>query len=62
LVGTVHDSILMEVRNDFLEGVVHKVHEIMKNPKLFETLGITPTVPVLAEVSVGAWGSGVKYE
>ena len=62
LVGTVHDSILMEVRNDFLEGVVHKVHEIMKNPKLFETLGITPTVPVLAEVSVGAWGSGIKQE
>jgi len=62
LVGTVHDSILMEVKNEHLKKVVRKVHEIMKSPKLFETLEITPTVPVLADVSVGAWGSGIKEE
>lgn len=62
LVGTVHDSILMEVKNEYLKEVVKKVHAIMKKPKLFETLDINPTVPVLADVLVGPWGSGIKEE
>ena len=59
LVGTVHDSILMEVRNDYLDRVVTKISKIMRSPRLLEELDIHPTVPIMAEVSVGPWGSGI---
>ena len=60
--GEVHDSILMWIKKEHLEEAVPKVKHIMENPKLFKTFGITLDVPLIADVEVGPWGKGIKYE
>lgn len=62
IVGTVHDSILLEVKNEYLDRALPKIKSVMEKPQLFDTLGLNPTVPIIAEVSVGPWGSGIKKE
>jgi uracil-DNA glycosylase family 4 len=59
---TVHDSILMEVRNDWVERVATRVQEIMRRPDLFDTFDIQLTVPIEGEVKIGPWGSGVSLK
>jgi DNA polymerase I-like protein with 3'-5' exonuclease and polymerase domains len=59
---TVHDSILIEVRLDYLERVAHRIEEIMRRPQLFDLFKIDLTVPIGGECKVGPWGSGVSME
>ena len=53
LFGEVHDSILLEVRNDMVDKVVTKVLKIMSHPRILDELGIELTVPICAEAKVG---------
>lgn len=62
IVGTVHDAILMMVRDDHVEVVYKRVKEIMAKPKLFEDFGIRLSVPLEADAEVGPWGSGVSLD
>lgn len=62
IVGTVHDSILMEVKNEHVEKVVKAVHKAMERPKLFDDFEIELGVPIEAESKVGPWSKGVKLE
>jgi DNA polymerase I-like protein with 3'-5' exonuclease and polymerase domains len=59
---TVHDSLIMEVRNDYVEKVVKRVEEIMRQPSLFEDFEIDLTVPIEGETKIGPWGSGKSLE
>lgn len=61
-IGTVHDAILMEVRNARLREVHDRVLEIMKRPDLMDEFEINLVVPILAEASVGPWGKGKSLE
>jgi len=55
--GEVHDSILLEVRNEVLDKVVKKALRIMAHPKLLDVLGIELEVPICAEAKCGpSWG------
>lgn len=58
IVGTVHDAILMEVKDEHLEEVIPKVKSIMQKPILLEHLNVKLSVPLVAEVAVGPWGMG----
>lgn len=60
--GTVHDSILLRVKNEHVETVYLRLLEIMRGPSLLETLGIRLEVPVEADGSIGPWGAGVPLE
>ena len=60
--GTVHDAILLMVRNDYVEEVFNRLLEIMSWPQLMDDFDITLTVPIVAEGSIGAWGNGVSLE
>lgn len=62
IVGTVHDAILMEVRDDWMERVHNRVLEIMSKPGLFKTFKISMAVPIEADASIGPWGAGVSLE
>jgi len=63
LFGEVHDSILLEVRNDVLEEVTKKVLRIMSHPHILDELGIEITVPIMAEAKVGkSLGQAKDYE
>jgi DNA polymerase-1 len=60
--GTVHDAILLVVKNEYIEQVTSRALEIMKRPKLFDDFGINLKVPLEAEAKVGPWSKGVKFE
>ena len=55
IVGTVHDSILIEV--DKAEKHIPVIREIMQNPPLLDEFGIKFKVPLIADFSIGAWGN-----
>lgn len=59
--GTVHDAILMRVKDEYIEEVVPRVLEIMQRPDAFDVFGIKLSVPIEAEAKVGPWSLGVKY-
>lgn len=62
VVGEVHDSILMWVRDQHLERVMPRIHYIMENPTRLKELGIKLTVPIVADLEVGPWGKGRKWK
>ena len=62
VVGTVHDSILFEVREDSLD-LCKKVHDIMTDLDYYRnTFGIQWDVPIEAEIKLGPWGMGEEYK
>lgn len=60
--GTVHDAILLRVRNDYVEKVTRRLLKIMEWPELLDVFDITLRVPIEAEAKVGPWGEGVSLE
>jgi DNA polymerase-1 len=62
IVGTVHDSILMEIKTDELKKTLPHIEDIMANPPTLKELGVKLTIPIKAELSLGNWGSGEKIE
>lgn len=56
--GTVHDAILMWVRNDMIEHVHQRGLEIMSGPELLTDFEIDLSVPIEADAKVGPWGLG----
>lgn len=57
LVGSVHDSILIEAPETMAEQAVADIKRIMESPKLLNTFNIKLSVPLVADVEVGAWGT-----
>lgn len=57
IVGTVHDSILMEVPEDCAKDAEKEVKKIMANPEALEIFEIELKVPIEADVGFGPWGS-----
>lgn len=62
IVGTVHDSILMEVKDEHLEEILPEIKKTMEDPPTLRKLGVKLTVPLVADISVGPWGSGIEWE
>lgn len=53
LFGEVHDSVLLEVRNDMIDFVGNIILDIMAHPTLLDVLGIELNIPIKAELKVG---------
>lgn len=62
IVGTVHDSILMWVKQGHELRVAHRVKEIMRRPDLFDVFEIELGVPIEGDVAIGPWGKGISLE
>lgn len=64
IVGTVHDSILFEVREEYVDEIVPEIHEVMEDmSEAKRKFGLELTVPIEVEVKVGRhWGEGKKWE
>lgn len=58
IVGTVHDAILMWVRNDKVQYVHEEGLRIMSSPELLTTFEIDLSVPIEADAKIGPWGKG----
>lgn len=62
VVGEVHDSILMEVREDSIDEILPRVRRIMENPWRLQKFNVTLPIPISADLEIGPWGQGKKYE
>lgn len=59
IVGTVHDSMLVEARDDRAEYWAHRIKYVMEHLPLKKKFGFEMTVPIVADVKVGThWGEG----
>lgn len=57
VIGTVHDSLLFEVRNDIVAPTLPIIKDTMENLPLKRLFGIEVDVPIIADISVGRnWG------
>lgn len=55
VLGSVHDAILFEVRDDYVEEVVPKLKSMMESPSIIK--GIDIPIPIIADAEVAqAWG------
>ena len=55
VLGSVHDAILFEIRDDYVEEVVPKLKSMMESPSILEGLDIP--IPIIADAEVAqAWG------
>jgi DNA polymerase-1 len=59
MVGTLHDAIFFEVREEKVHDYIPIIREVMENLPLRRTFGIELSVPIVADVEVGQhWGEG----
>ena len=56
IVGTIHDSILIDLPKEYVEQASKEIREIMIRPEVLEHFDIQLKVPLDVEISVGAWG------
>lgn len=57
IIGNVHDSILLEAKDDYATTAAKIVKETMENLPLQRLFGFKPIVPIGAEVTIGThWG------
>lgn len=62
-IGTVHDAILWEVRNDYMEEFALKLKSIMESPTVLrEVFNFKSPVPIVTDVDIGDWGMGTGLE
>lgn len=57
IVGTVHDSILMECPDEYLKPAQKEIKRIMRHPQGLDVFGVSFKVPIEADIGVGPWGS-----
>lgn len=57
VIGSVHDAILFEVRDDYIDELVPKVKYMMEHPSIVD--GMEVPIPLVADVEVSqSWGGG----
>lgn len=62
IIGTVHDSTLFLVKDEYVEEVVTAMLRIMRRPKLMAKFGIKFKVPIEGEAKIGPWGKGISLD
>lgn len=61
LVGEVHDSILMWVKEGHENSVLRTVKAIAENPRIAREFGLKFPIPITVDIEVGPWGAGKKW-
>lgn len=57
VLGSVHDAILIECKDEYAEKLGQKVAEIMSHPSVLTDIGLEMPVPLKGDVEIGeAWG------
>jgi len=58
MVGTLHDAIFLQVRDEKVEEVVPVVKQVMENLPLKRTFGFEPSIPIVVDVDYAQHWSG----
>ena len=59
--GEVHDSILMWVKNEYLDEMLPRIKKCMEQPEWLEQFNIDLPVPIVADLEIGTWGAGKTW-
>src|SRR5690606_21017600 len=63
IIATVHDAILMEVRESKLSEILPKIKRIMEDrDAVSDVFGWDIPIPLEVEIKVGPWGRGEVYQ
>ena len=62
IVGTVHDSILVDVPEDCAYQAAKEMQKIMEHPEIMDIFDVSFKVPLVADVAIGAWGKGKEID
>lgn len=57
IVGTVHDAILFDCPEEYSEDATREIQKIMAHPEALDIFGVEFSLPIKADVGIGAWGS-----
>jgi len=60
ITGNVHDALLFEIKNEYVDEIIPQIQQIMENPEVIcKKFGIKFKVPVLVEIkkSPSGWGA-----
>jgi uracil-DNA glycosylase family 4 len=60
IVATIHDAILMLIRADKVEQYLPILKSTLEWPDMLAKWKIRMSVPMVADIKIGAWGSGVE--
>jgi len=58
LVGTLHDAIFLQVREEVVEEIAPLVKEVMENLPLQKTFGFEPSIPIEVDVEYAQHWTG----
>lgn len=61
VVGEVHDSILMWVKNEYRDEVLKEVHHIANHPQIIKKAGLNLPIPLTVDIELGRWGAGKPW-
>lgn len=62
-VGTVHDSILMIIKDKYVKDYLPKVKAIMEEPEILrDKFKVKLDIPIIVDIEIGPWGKGVEIE
>ncbi len=63
IVNFVHDAILFEVKEEYLDETIKTIHSVMTDmDTVLSDFAWCPSVPMEIEVKVGPWGNGKVWE
>ena len=60
--GTIHDAIMLEVREDYVDKVCKDLKNFMEHPSIFERYQVNFRIPIESEVEIGPWGRGEVWK
>jgi DNA polymerase-1 len=55
--ATIHDAILVDCPEEYVEEATEEIQRIMAHPEALDIFGVEFSLPIKADVGVGAWGS-----
>lgn len=63
IIGSVHDSVLLVIKDEYLEEVLPKIKKIMEDPPMLKKkFKVNLPIPLVVDIEVGNWGSGKEWE
>lgn len=57
IVGTVHDAILIEIREDVADQLLPEIKKLIEHPPLLDKFEVEMAVPLVTDTHFGDWGS-----
>lgn len=62
IVGEVHDSVLMWIKEEHIMHILPELHYIAEHPRLAKEYGVDYPITIAVDMEVGVWGKGIPWQ